>query len=207
MRCPRDRLDLWAVPDRRPHRCTKSSRCTPSGTRDYMRRPPSRFGGQKDAGGPGPPAAQVPPCFDVYRRRSCSPPRSIITAATLRQTATPHTSVNNEIHMASLSDFLRPPLERRKQLPKGGSVPSLVGKITPFSWVPRPGGSCKLCLRGSAHRNADNRDLTTLTSPDRCATIRQRPSCLLGWGRCAGTCLRVHSPDLRTAARAAPVTR
>src|SRR5215510_8406469 len=73
---------------------------------------------QNDAGGPGPPAAQVPPCFDVYRRRSCSPPRSIITAATLRQTATPHTSVNNEIHMASLSDFLRPPLERRKQLPK-----------------------------------------------------------------------------------------
>ena len=127
VRCPRDRLDLWAVPNRRPHRSTKSSRCTPSGTRDYMRRPPSRFGGQKDAGGPGPPAAQVPPCFDVYRRRSCSPPRSIITAATLRQTATPHTSVNNEIHMASLSDFLRPPLERRKQLPKGGSVPSLGG--------------------------------------------------------------------------------
>src|SRR5262245_16728994 len=73
---------------------------------------------QNDAGGPGPPAAQVPPCFDVYRRRSCSPPRSIITAATLRQTATPHTSVNNEIHMASLSDFLRPPTRAPQPTPE-----------------------------------------------------------------------------------------
>src|SRR6266403_3824046 len=36
-----------------------------------------------------------------YRRRSCCPPRSIITAATPRQTAAPHASVNSEIHMAS----------------------------------------------------------------------------------------------------------
>src|SRR3989440_5087243 len=50
---------------------------------------------KKNAGGPGPPAAQVPPCSRRYWRRARCHPRSITIAATLKQTAAPHASVNN----------------------------------------------------------------------------------------------------------------
>jgi hypothetical protein len=103
---------------------------------------------KKNAGGPGPPAAQVPPCSRRYWRRARCHPRSITIAATLRQTAAPHASVNNEIHMATLSDFSSHVCRAGIQLRSRQSVPGTCGKIPPF-WVkrsPRAWLYCNRCL-------------------------------------------------------------
>src|SRR6266516_389094 len=78
---------------------------------------------KKNAGGPGPPAAQVPPCSRRYWRRARCHPRSITIAATLKQTAAPHASVNNEIHMATLSDLSSHVRQAAVQLRSRQSVP------------------------------------------------------------------------------------
>jgi len=67
-----------------------------------------------------------------YWRRARCHPRSITIAATLKQTAAPHASVNNEIHMATLSDFSSHVRQAAVQLRSRQSVPGTCGKIPPL---------------------------------------------------------------------------
>ena len=69
-----DRHDLWAVPDWRPHRCTRSSRCTPSGTHGYMRSSRSRTGRPKGCGRPGAARCSGPAMFRCLPAQELQPP-------------------------------------------------------------------------------------------------------------------------------------
>ena len=156
-----------------------------------------------------------------YRRRGC-PPRSIRIAATLRQTAAPHASVKSEIHMASLvllSTSLRSFPRARSQRRSRPSVPGTLlfnsGKIAPFVRK-------NVCQSGLRPHCAG-------PTPDTDRKRRQQAGLLTSYGRCAtipaaaftcsrppipgaappGFVVRVQypSPDVKTGARAAPVTR
>ena len=96
-----------------------------------------------------------------YRRRSCCPPRSIITAATPRQTAAPHASVNSAIHMASSpmspQSYVEWPTNSvaanpfRELCPARGNIEPFSGKICFHRRRSQPLLEPSRCLRAPVH--------------------------------------------------------